>query len=175
MGVCLSCFGHESSSDCESQARNRLNSERTPLLQDPTSILQNPHPPTDSGEDQQLDQAALQKIVDRTAENLIDIQSAFKKESEGDSIKYLIERLQTNGSSLSVVEADKDASMNETGSSQERASAQADLAPIVQSKSPITEEERNLLDGSGQRLAEALARVRTKKPVGDVVVKLSWD
>lgn len=175
MGVCLSCLGVGNSADTESYTQARRGSERTPLLQDPTSILQHPDPQSnnvEAGEDQQLDQAALQAIVDRTAENLIDIQSAFKQETEGESIKYLIDRLQSNGPTTTTTMSTSEMMDRDLDSSRQN-EGMLNLEKVTTTCGTVTDEERQFLNDSCDLLTQSLERVKMKKPVGEVVVKLS--
>ncbi|BFZ55942.1 hypothetical protein PYCC9005_002983 [Savitreella phatthalungensis] len=80
MGGCLSlCFGSsdddDNSDSRHGRGRNRP-SERTPLLQDPSAILDRPgngFPSIPNLEEQLREQEALQKIVERVTDNLVDI------------------------------------------------------------------------------------------------------
>lgn len=188
MGACLSCFG--SNEESEDGQRDRLNSERTPLLQDPSTILNQPQP-EQILEDQVRDQAHLSKIVDRTSQNLIDIQSTFSKralgapgnddeESQEDRLqqrKYLLERLQNNGKPNTP-----SPSGSET-SGADKADATADSTPakryqphpLETSSVPITSEEKKLLNVTAKMVTDAIANASKVKNVGQVVVKLSWD
>ena len=170
MGVCLSCC---QTSDAEENEYENRRTERTPLLQDPTAILQQPRPePTP--EDQQRDQEALARIVDRTAENLIDIQTTFDERSmenrsdKADKIaqfKYLVDRLQSHGRSLDQDQAE------DSGADTTKPQSTPEFVP---SQTAITNEEKKVLDTMTKQVTDALRAATTIKPVGDVVVKLSW-
>lgn len=180
MGVCLSCC--QESSGAEDDGYRNRQTERTPLLQDPTAVLQQPRPePTP--EDQQRDQEALARIVDRTAENLINIQSTFDRRKNHNDMdatektahfKYLIEKLQNNTlrrkESSASVPADSEPQKTIGAAAKDTESFTFSMAPT-----PMTPAEERLLTRTSDLLREAINSVKRIEDVGDVVVKLSWD
>lgn len=173
MGSVLSCCGL---GDPKHEDHGDRQTERTPLLQDPTAILQQPRPePTP--EEHQRDQEALARIVDRTADNLINIQSTFDRRKNGQTLdaeekaahfKYLIERLQNSSTApTSGISAEHDVAEEEN--------SQMPIADIVHSEQEISEDERTLLDSTIKQFKDALQKETTIKPVGDILVKLDWN
>ena len=145
MGVCLSCCGLSGANDDDDLRRQH--SERAPLLQDPSAVL----PPTriePNPEDEQREQEALARIVKKTSESLIDIQSTLDRRPGNDMnpdqrlahFEYLYERLLNTG----------------------------------------TDQVSNDIEDSGSRhvpleVDDAPLDVPKLKPVGDIIVKLTWD
>lgn len=140
MGSCLSCCGIGTTED----ASHRQETERTPLLQDPSAILPQARPEPNP-EDEQREQEALAKIVKKTSESLIDIQATFHTRADTNmdvtqrvaQFDYLYERL------LNTTCSNEDSGVSDR------------YVPLSKDDTPL--------------------KVRKLKPVGDIIVKLSWD
>lgn len=161
MGSCLSCCGLVSDDDRDDA---QISSERTPLLQDPSAVLGQPRPEPNP-EDEQREQEILAKIVNRTSESLIDIQSTFDKRGNGADdqaqkiahFEYLLERLQ-----------------NEGRLSQPLSSYRTNGGTDADSFSELVPPDRAVPEDVTAPNEPDMEPPQVLTPVGNIVVRLSW-
>lgn len=158
MGICISCL--DSCFGSSKPAEDNRIHERTSLLEDHSLILPTALPHINA-HDQQRDQEELNKIVDRAAENLIDIHALNRNEEPELDSSYQADRIagyRALMEGLEVVSTD-----------------QLNQKLMILPNDEVKSEDRKLMDSASKRIIEALHSAGKVENVGDVFVKLKWE